>query len=444
MALSEVDVLPSAGPGYLKQWKQLGWHVCMSEPEPRGSRVALVSAVPFRPVSLCKGAARTRCAAGLFDVQGPDGDKETILIVSAYCQSGDEVASSLQTEDILQSSFGTRLRYFALGDWNCEQTQNSIGQLIAHGIARAADDCADGCPLPCTGPGRKRRIDYGVCHWQLPATSVRHYSCHVSDHLVVHYQCDLQAPRCRTGPRRLPICDTSSESLDLYFATWNELPFQEALSNLDVDAAWAFLCNHAESALCNATTDNAIPRSSQWQPSAPKPSQKPGKGRVGSEVVCLLRNLLNKLQVLRHRPRDLQLSQRVLKSLPRLRALGAALPFIDKGNELSLFLNQPVPSSNSWRGRSKMPSRRNGPADFRLMRPRFALSSNTGLSPSWNGKKLFHKWIPLLGACVLHMPLLLSPNLGEPSGLIRSLLIAMIFWLPSWSMFRGFHLRLAT
>ena len=28
LALSEVDVLPSAGPGYLKQWKQLGWHAC--------------------------------------------------------------------------------------------------------------------------------------------------------------------------------------------------------------------------------------------------------------------------------------------------------------------------------------------------------------------------------------------------------------------------------
>ena len=180
MALSEVDVLSSAGPGYLKQWKQLGWHVCLSEAEPRG-------------VSLCKGEGRTRCAAGLFDVRGPDGENETILIVSTYCRSGDEVASSLQAEDILQSSFGARLRYFALGDWNCEQTQNSIGQLTVNGIARAADDCADGCVLPCTGPGRRRRIDYGVCHWQLPATSVRHYSCHVSDHLVVQYQCDLQA-----------------------------------------------------------------------------------------------------------------------------------------------------------------------------------------------------------------------------------------------------------
>ena len=204
MALSEVDVLPSAGPGYLKQWKQLGWQACLSEAEPRGSRVALVSAVPFRPVSLCRGEGRTRCAAGLFDVQGPEGENETILIVATYCQSGDEVASSLQAEDILQSSFGTRLRYFAVGDWNCEQTQNSIGQLIANGIARAADEFADGCVLPCTGPGRKRRIDYGVCHWQLPATSVRHYSCHASDHLVVQYQCDLQAPvDCRSAKCRM-------------------------------------------------------------------------------------------------------------------------------------------------------------------------------------------------------------------------------------------------
>ena len=273
----------------------------------------------------------------MFDVQGPEGENETILIVATYCQSGDEVASSLQAEDILQSSFGTRLRYFAVGDWNCEQTQNSIGQLIANGIARAADECADGCVLPCTGPGRKRRIDYGVCHWQLPATSVRHYSCHASDHLVVQYQCDLQAPRCRTGPRRLPVGEVSDESLDLYFATWHEQPFHDALCHSDVDAAWAFLCNHAESALCDTAADNAIPRSAQWQPSAPKPSQRPSKGQVGSEVVCLLRNLLNKLQVLRHRPWDLQLAQCVLRSLPKLRILGAALPFVDGGDELSLL-----------------------------------------------------------------------------------------------------------
>ena len=292
LALSEVDVLPSAGPGYLKQWKQLGWHACLSEAEPRGSRVALVSAVPFRPVSLCKGEGRARCAAGLFDVQGPDGENETILIVATYCQSGDEVASSLQAEDILQSSFGARLRYFALGDWNCEQTQNSIGQLIVNGVARAADDCADGCVLPCTGPGRKRRIDYGVCHWQLPATSVRHYSCHVSDRLVVQYQCDLQAPRCRTGPRRLPVGEVSDESLALCFATWREQPFHDALCHGDVDAAWAFLCNHAENALCESVDDSAIPRCAQWQPSAPRSSQRPGKGQVGSEIVSLLRTLL--------------------------------------------------------------------------------------------------------------------------------------------------------
>ena len=245
--------------------------------------------------------------------------------------------ASLQAEDILQSSFGTRLRYFALGDWNCGQTQNSIGQLIANGIARAADDCADGRVLPCTGPGRRRRIDYGACHWQLPATSVRHYSCHVSDHLVVQYQCDLQAPRCRTGPRRLPVGEVSDESLDLYFATWHEQPFHDALCHCDVDAAWAFLCNHAESALCETVDDNAIPRCAQWQPSAPKPSQRPGKGQVGSEVVSLLRNLLNKLQVLCHRPWDLQLAQRVLRSLPKLRILGADLPFVDRGDELSLI-----------------------------------------------------------------------------------------------------------
>ena len=337
LALSEVDVLPSAGPGYLKQWKQLGWHACLSEAEPRGSRVALVSAIPFRPVSLCKGEGRTRCAAGLFDVQGPDGENETILIVATYCQSGDEVASSLQAEDILQSSFGARLRYFALGDWNCEQTRNSIGQLIVNGVTRAADDCADGRVLPCTGPGRKRRIDYGVCHWQLPATSVKHYSCHVSDHLVVQYQCDLQAPRCRTGPRRLQVGEVSDESLALYFATWHEQPFHDALCHCDVDAAWAFLCNHAENALCESVDDSAIPRCAQWQPSAPRPSQRPGKGQVGSEVVSLLRTLLNKLQVLRHRPWDLQLAQRVLRSLPKLRTLGAALPFVDRGDEFSLI-----------------------------------------------------------------------------------------------------------
>ena len=337
MALSEVDVLPSAGPGYIKQWSQLGWQVCLSEAEPRGSRVALVSSIPFRPVSLCKREGRTRCAAGLFDVQGPDGVHETILIVSTYCQSGDEVASSLQAEDILQSSFGTRLRYFALGDWNCEQTQNSIGQLIANGVVRAADDCADGCVLPCTGPGRKRRIDYGVCHWQLPATSVRHYSCHVSDHLAVQYQCDLQAPRCRTGPRRRPVGDVSADSLELYFATWNVQPFHTAMGMYDVDTAWTFLCNHAEDALCGTIDDHAVPRSGQWKPSTPKPPQRPGKGQVGSEVVGLLRTLLNKLQVLRHRPWDQPLSKRVLRSLPRLRALGADLPFINEGDELSLI-----------------------------------------------------------------------------------------------------------
>ena len=431
MALSEVDVLPSAGPGYLNQWKQLGWHACLSEVEPRGSRVALVSAVPFRPISLCKGEGRARCAAGLFDIQGHDGEKETILIVSVYCQSGDEVASSLQAEDILQSSFSARLRYFALGDWNSEQTQNSIGQLIANGIARAADDCADGCVLPCTGPGRRRRIDYGVCHWQLPATSVQHYSCYVSDHLVVQYQCDLQAPRCRTGPGRSPVGEVSDERLDLYFATWNEQPFHEALCHCDVDTAWAFLCNHAESTLCDTVADNAIPRSVQWQPSAPKPFQRPGKGQVGSEVVCLLRNLLNKLQVLRHRPWDLQLAQRVLRSLPKLRTLGAVLPVMS-----SLYLSRSAPNSSSLSNRSKRHSKRNGVAGSKLTRPRSDPSSKTGPSCNWNGRKLTRRLMLLWVVCTLHMPLLLSRKHGEPSGLVRNALAIMLFWRLSWIMFR--------
>ena len=56
-----------------------------------------------------------------------------------------------------------------------ESSEGAMGELLACGLATPCDACANGQPLPNTGPGRRRRIDYAVCDWRAAPESVHHF-----------------------------------------------------------------------------------------------------------------------------------------------------------------------------------------------------------------------------------------------------------------------------
>ena len=160
-------------------------HACLSQPESGFHRVALCSQIPFCPCVLNVESAATRYSAGTFEVQGPNGQVESLLVIAVYLQARDEAAAQQQASEIVAAAVSTGLRYVLIGDFNLEQHQAALGFAIQSGGTHACDSCASAGNLPNTGPGRKRRIDFALSHWRLPAASVRHRECYFSDHLVV-------------------------------------------------------------------------------------------------------------------------------------------------------------------------------------------------------------------------------------------------------------------
>ena len=98
-ALPEVDIPVHMAPGFIHAWKRRQMYVCLSKPESGVHRVALCSHVPFSPCLLNVDVADTRYAAGTFEVQGPDKQLETLLVVAVYFQARHEAVAQQQASD---------------------------------------------------------------------------------------------------------------------------------------------------------------------------------------------------------------------------------------------------------------------------------------------------------------------------------------------------------
>ena len=247
--IAEADINVNSAPGFIRAWRAKGYSVTLSPPEPSGcSRAALVSSLPFRPFRLPDGLANQRCAAGLFDFQ-------QLTIVSFYGQSGNQPAAVAQATDVLAACTASQAPFIVAGDFNLEPTEAVLGEALAVGAIRSLDDAAQGAPLPATGPGRKRRIDHGVCHWSLAASQVDCFNVPFSDHTSVAYDVPLDAPAFLSMPKRSPPTDASSEDVQLLFEAADLSAFWSAIETADVDAAWQVLSDIAEQCLCTPAAD---------------------------------------------------------------------------------------------------------------------------------------------------------------------------------------------
>ncbi|CAE6972781.1 L96 [Symbiodinium sp. CCMP2592] len=323
IALSEVDVPETAGVGFLNQWKARGRQAALSVPEPTGCRVALVSEVPpgdSHDAHEVSSASTT----------------ETILVVAFYGQASDEAVAQSQVEDVLSSAEATGFRYVILGDFN------SI--LCRHrGLAFAGDDCACGRPLPSTGPPNKhgvrvRRIDFALNHRRLCASAVDSFDCAFSDHLGVHYTYAIDAPAPLVGPRRRPArADLDKAAVATLCDKVDPAPLEEALVQMDLDGAWAFLSDVAEQLLCEPAASGCVARGASWHPREPANVLRPGKRPERSRGLRLLLKLQERLRVLTFRPADEQLAVRIRKSLRQIRLVVPELAFAPAGSETSLL-----------------------------------------------------------------------------------------------------------
>ena len=133
-----------------------------------------------------------------------------------------------------------------------------LGEALAAGAIRSLDDAAQGAPLPATGPGRRRRIDPGVCHWSLAANQVDCFEVHFSDHASVAYEVPLDAPDFMTMPKRSQPTDAPPEDVQQLFEAADLSAFWNALGAADVDAGWPALSDIAEQCLCSPAAQSNL------------------------------------------------------------------------------------------------------------------------------------------------------------------------------------------
>ena len=207
-----------------------------------------------------------------------------------------------------------------IGDFNLEQHQAYIGYAIQSGGTHACDSCEGAGNLPMTGPGRKRRIDFALSHWRLPALSVQHRECHFSDHVVVRYDFLPNAPKARTGPKPRKVAERTAEQIKELFHACQTQPISQAIANAQIDEAWLLLSDVAEQCLCEAGA-SFVPRSADWSPSPPLTHHKGRKALCSPSVACL-RRLRGRLC----RSWDQALLAKILTSLAGVRYLVPELP----------------------------------------------------------------------------------------------------------------------
>ncbi|CAE7774466.1 unnamed protein product [Symbiodinium sp. CCMP2592] len=336
-ALFEVDVAAAACPGYLAQWKAQGYKASLSALENGKARVALVSRVPFKPVRVCTGAGASRHAAGIVNVTNSEGRSEPLLLVATYCQAGNPQIADAQLSDIVAGILRARCRFVVLGDFNMEAGEGAMGELLACGMAVPGDACARGQPLPCTGPGRRRRIDYAIHDWRLAPTEVTHFEFAESDHLCVSYRFPERFPVPLTKPARAPFKNVSQEHLEVFFASADFHCFECALDDCRLDDAWTSLSAVAEQALCGELRQGSVPRHEDWLPSPVPDKSRPARRLESSDSLARFRKLLAKLRALKFRPWDSQLRAKIFPCISRLRARGFHVPFLPPGEELQLL-----------------------------------------------------------------------------------------------------------
>ncbi|CAE7331212.1 OTUD4 [Symbiodinium sp. KB8] len=239
---------------WLKPVSKLPQELCdVTTPPPQATPSLMPSEADVN-VASAPGYIRAWCAAGLFEFLC-DEEVCQFVIASFYGQSGNAPAAAAQAEDVLAACSHSNLPFIVAGDFNLEPNESILGETRATGAVKSLDDASCGAPLPATGPGRKRRIDHGLCHWSVAASAILHFDPHFSDHASVCYEIPLDVPPFHVGPRRRPMNRDTNDVIADRFSQVDCAPFREALAQGNVDNAWCILSDWAEDCLTTNDTE---------------------------------------------------------------------------------------------------------------------------------------------------------------------------------------------
>ena len=330
--ISEADVNTFSGPGYLQAWRSRGWTAALSEGLEGISKVALASSHHFRIIRLPTEEASGRHVAGIFEFRNQQQKVIEVLIVAFYGCPQSEARAQAQAMDVLMAAKSTGLPFIVAGDWNTTQETGALARAIQNQAVLACDEVDLSSNLPATGPiysgSRRRRIDFAIAENHCsPVGLAHHANAALSDHLLVQYDFDFSAALPWVQPARNPIRkDITEREAEAFFSHVDASAFNEFLGRDDVDMAWQWLSDTAESCLCQHIEHPM--RSEPWEPSIIP--RKRFQGCVsGSRGYKALLKLQARLQVLANRPWDTALHQRLQSSLYHVRQLCPELPHLD-------------------------------------------------------------------------------------------------------------------
>ena len=330
LSLQEVNVNALSAPGYCAAWLSRGYTAILSDPDPVSGlhRVALISKLPIKPVSLKLGGGCARIAAGLTELTTSQGSR-SILIIALYGFAGDLPSTSFLVKEATAAckSFGGT--FLMMGDFNCTQEEGSVCSLLQQGAIRSFDEA--GTDLPATNPTRTRRIDFGLCHHLLWAQEVLHFEQQFSDHALVAYRINAEASHSVYFPPRVQTLSEGAQDdvAAIFEHTWHEQDFTQALVQNDTNLAWTMLSDAAESALAKGGELAGHRRSLAWDPQQSEAQHhKPSHHGHESESLRLLRRISAQLSQFRAQPHVGGLKLRISRGFAKLRRMFSDLPYI--------------------------------------------------------------------------------------------------------------------
>ncbi|CAE7304679.1 unnamed protein product, partial [Symbiodinium microadriaticum] len=314
-SLQEVDINVESAVGFCTHWKSQGCTAVLAplDADRCQHRVALISSLPIKPVTLGNDFDCSRVAAGLV---------------------GNLPKTSLLVESLFEKTVTFGGPVLALGDWNAVEEEGVLARHLASGRLIPLDD-GDRSDLRYTNPTRTRRIDYGVSTAHIRADAVLHYDRDdISVHLCVGYSLDLETWReCAALPNFKTVGHTDQQVIQSRFAdAWAQPVLEALLADADVDQALAHLYTVAETCLAPecATDAKATSRAHLWDPVQKKscPHHATVDGHA-SLALHTLRKLSGQLRQLRCQPFDCSLRAATRKRCGDLRQRLPDCPFFD-------------------------------------------------------------------------------------------------------------------
>ena len=203
LALQECDIPSLSAPRVIQSFRLAGLFVYFGAFDGHVFRTAIVSTQPGKQVALPVQEA-DRCCSAVFEFDDEQGPRK-VLFVSCYSHASDKKLALRHTLEVLGAACHSGFQWLALGDVNLVQDEYPLAAELAIGSNfRALDDsfCRKG-RLPATGPGGKRRLDYGFASLDLAPVALGHH-LGLADHpYSVSYDFDSSVPRGPCAPARL-------------------------------------------------------------------------------------------------------------------------------------------------------------------------------------------------------------------------------------------------